>query len=212
MNRKITASLFAALLSLPALAKTPAAGSKSFTYKVQKGDTLECFDSKYGIQPGELAMLNGKPGKMTFKLVAGSTIKTPVKVPPGGCAGVATSGKEKGAQASMSDRACEVVDKTKKYTREQAIKALDRINHSPMCLKAISIAAQPSVDALCEAFGTAMHAHHLTHSFATGVEFLCKAAHITAHQIHESSGHSATHGASHAAPAHGGAQAAPAAH
>ena len=211
MTRTIYASLFAALLALPALAKpAPKQGAPggSYSYKVQKGDTLECFDSKYGIQPGELAALNGKPGKMTFKLVAGATIKTPLKVPAAGCAGVAVSGKEKGAQASMTDRACEVIDKTRKYTREQAIKALDRINHSPMCLKAISIASQPSVERLCEAFGTAMHAHHLTHSYATGVEMLCVSAHLLAHQIHGSSDHSSSHGAT----GHGAAPGTPAAH
>ena len=173
------------VVALPALAK--AKKQDVYEYKVAEGDTLQCLDAKYGIQPGELAMLNGSPGKMTYKLVSGKTIKVPVSLKKNACAGFVADG-EKGAKAPLGERACQVIDRAKKYTAKQAIAALEALRSNHTCLKAIEIAAQPSVSALCTAFANAMHAHHLTHAFAEGVEVLCESAHLAAHNIHEATG------------------------
>jgi LysM repeat protein len=183
----LLALAFAASASAPSHAKK----KDVFTYKVQQGDTLECLDQKAGIQPGELAMLNGKPGKMDFKLVAGSTINTPIKVKPNLCAGFKPSGGAKGAKPPLKEQACALIDRANKYSQAQAIALLHKIQENKACLKAAEIAAQPSIEALCKAVGTLLHAHHATHAYAEGIEVLCEAGHIVAHGVHESEGSAA---------------------
>ncbi len=110
MTRPVAAALLA--LAFVASASAPAHAKKkgAFTYQVQPGDTLECLDQKAGVQPGELAMLNGKPGKMDFKLVAGSTINTPVKIKARLCAGFKASGGAHGAKPPLKEQACALIE------------------------------------------------------------------------------------------------------
>lgn len=187
MNRTATA-----LLALAVVAGTsaPAQAKKKdvFTYQVQPGDTLECLDQKAGVQPGELAMLNGKPGKMDFKLVAGSTINTPVKIKARLCAGFKASGGAHGAKPPLKDQACALIDRANRYSQAQAIALLHEIQENRACLKAAEIASQPTIEALCKAVGTLLHAHHATHAYAEGIEVLCEAGHLVAHGVHEAEG------------------------
>ncbi len=179
-------------LSTAAFAKPPPTAHK-FTYKVMKGDTLECLDQKFHIQPMELAHLNGGGSHATtFKLVAGKTINTPVKVPANACAGSTAGGH--GATPSLHDQACQVIDRTKHYTNQQALALLHTLSQNQTCLKAANILSQPTAEKLCEAVGTLLHAHHATHSMAESIEVLCQSAHLVAHAVHQAGGSHDTHG------------------